>query len=290
MDWLAAAQVPVLIFGLWIFTVYASQSFPTLTNKRILLLIAHPDDEAMFFSPTLLSLTRPELNNQIIILCLSSGDADGLGHIRKNELRKSALQLGIASPEHVVVLEDEKLPDSMTANWDAKYIGGLLIKYFAPKASSTPTNVAPTATLDVLITFDKGGVSGHPNHIALHHGAVNFLQTLMQRHPGWESPVKLYALTTTNLLRKYTSIFDAVASVASCLFRKKEKGEAPTPLLMMIGPFNLRKAQRAMTTAHRSQMRWFRWGWIGVSRYMVLNDLVKVRTAGTGKKGGKGFI
>jgi N-acetylglucosaminylphosphatidylinositol deacetylase len=30
-----------------------------------------------------------------------------------------------------------------------------------------------------------------------------------------------------------------------------------------------------MTTAHESQMRWFRWGWISLSRYMVLNDLKK---------------
>ena len=32
----------------------------------------------------------------------------------------------------------------------------------------------------------------------------------------------------------------------------------------------------AMTRAHVSQMRWFRWGWIGVSRYMVVNDLGRV--------------
>jgi LmbE family N-acetylglucosaminyl deacetylase len=50
-----------------------STSFPTLRNQRILLLIAHPDDEAMFFAPTLLALTRPENGNHVKILCLSSG-------------------------------------------------------------------------------------------------------------------------------------------------------------------------------------------------------------------------
>lgn len=44
-----------------------------LRNKRILLLIAHPDDEAMFFAPTLLALTRPDRGNHVKILCLSSG-------------------------------------------------------------------------------------------------------------------------------------------------------------------------------------------------------------------------
>jgi N-acetylglucosaminylphosphatidylinositol deacetylase len=50
-----------------------ARTFPLLYNKRICLLIAHPDDEAMFFAPALLALTKPELGNHIKILCLSSG-------------------------------------------------------------------------------------------------------------------------------------------------------------------------------------------------------------------------
>lgn len=50
-----------------------TNSLPTLKNKRICLLIAHPDDEAMFFAPALLGLTKPELGNHVKILCLSSG-------------------------------------------------------------------------------------------------------------------------------------------------------------------------------------------------------------------------
>lgn len=48
-------------------------SLPRLLNKRICLLIAHPDDEAMFFAPAVLALTRPETGNHVKILCLSSG-------------------------------------------------------------------------------------------------------------------------------------------------------------------------------------------------------------------------
>ena len=33
------------------------------------------------------------------------------------------------------------------------------------------------------------------------------------------------------------------------------------------------KARRAMVHGHKSQMVWFRWGWIGLGRYMVINDL-----------------
>lgn len=273
MTWLAALQIPGLILALWLFTAYMSQSFPTLQNKRILLLIAHPDDEAMFFAPTLLSITRPELRNTVFILCLSSGDADGLGHIRKDELRKSALRLGIRSAEHVVVLEDEKLPDSMTTTWDARHIAALLTRYFAPQNARTPPTAAPTASLDAILTFDRSGVSAHPNHTSLYHGSVAFLRSLMQRHTGWECPVKLYTLTSVNVVRKYSGVVDSVTTVLTCLGRAKEKGEAPTPLLVVSGPGGVWRAQRAMARAHRSQMRWFRWAWVGVSRYMVVNDL-----------------
>ena len=277
MNWFTLAQIPGLIIFLWLFTVWLIQTFPTLQGKRILLLIAHPDDEAMFFAPTLRWLTTPVLQNQVLILCLSSGDADGLGHIRKGELKKSALQLGLTSEEHVVVIEDEKFPDSMTATWDAKLIGNILTRYFAPGVANTPTTSEPKSSIDVIITFDAGGVSGHPNHISLLHGATAFVKNLMQRHTGWKCPVHIYTLTTTNMLRKYSSILDSAATIITCIWRTKERGEFPTPLLFISGPRDVRRAQKAMTTAHKSQMRWFRWGWIGVSRYMAVNDLTKVK-------------
>ncbi|KFY19018.1 hypothetical protein V491_04622, partial [Pseudogymnoascus sp. VKM F-3775] len=55
---------------------------------------------------------------------------------------------------------------------------------------------APTATIDVLITFDRSGVSAHPNHISLYHGARHFIASLIKNRPGWDSPVDLYTLST----------------------------------------------------------------------------------------------
>lgn len=278
MDCKTAAQIPLVLAGLWLFTAYMTTTFPTLQNRQICLLIAHPDDEAMFFAPTLLHLSKSSLNNKIFILCLSSGDADGLGHIRKRELTKSALLLGITSPEHVVIVEDaEKFPDSMTKTWESREIAKILAHYFAPKMSSTPSDRAQEAMIDTLITFDSAGVSSHPNHISLFHGAKTFLQQLMQKHSGWESPVKMYTLTSTNVARKYSSFLDAMFTIMTLVWRKKERSEFPSPLVAVSGPLGLRKAQRAMTSAHESQMRWFRWGWIGVSRYMIVNDLVRVK-------------
>ncbi|KAJ9618892.1 N-acetylglucosaminyl-phosphatidylinositol de-N-acetylase [Taxawa tesnikishii (nom. ined.)] len=278
MNWLTwAASIPVLIALLWFYTAQLSTSFPTLQNKRICLLIAHPDDEAMFFAPTVLALTSPHLGNHLKILCLSSGNADGLGETRKKELIKSGMLLGLRSEDDVLVLDDPNFPDSMTVTWDARNITNLLMSTFAPKMAKISAKSAPEATIDVLITFDKGGISSHPNHVSLFHGAVSFLKTLMQRHAGWECPIKLYTLTSTNILRKYSSILDAPMTMISAIIAKKEIGNFPTPLLPISGVNGYRMAQKAMTEAHRSQMIWFRWGWISVSRYMIINDLKKER-------------
>ena len=272
------AAIPALICALWVFTASLSSSFPTFQGKRICLLIAHPDDEAMFFAPTVLSLTRPALGNHLKILCLSSGNADGLGEVRRKELVKSGLMLGLRTAEDVLVLDDPRFPDSMEKTWDSSAITTLLTSTFAPKISSISTKAKPEANIDILITFDRSGISSHPNHISLYHGAVSFVKSVVARHSGWENPIKLYTLSSVNVVRKYTSILEAPLTVTNTIFNKKEVGDFPTPLLFVSGLSGYRTAQKAMTSAHESQMRWFRWGWISISRYMIVNDLKKIKT------------
>lgn len=163
----------------------------------------------------------------------------------------------------------------MAVTWHPRLISNLLTTAFAPRMASISPKEAPQTTIDVIITFDAHGISGHPNHKSLYHGAHAFLKALMHRHGGWECPIKLYTLTTTSIFRKYLSLLDAPVTVIGAIARKKELGSFPTPLLFASSPVGYRVAQRAMTTAHESQMRWFRWGWITLSRYMVLNDLKK---------------
>jgi N-acetylglucosaminylphosphatidylinositol deacetylase len=163
----------------------------------------------------------------------------------------------------------------MTATWSKEKISNLLSSAFAPNLATlkAKTQEAPTATIDVLITFDAGGVSSHPNHISLYHGALQFISSLIHNRPGWESPVDLYTLTSINMVRKYSSFLDAIVSLVMVSFGEKGKSGHLSPLLFMSGIADYRTAQSAMTNAHISQMKWFRWGWIGLSRYMVVNDL-----------------
>lgn len=238
-----------------------ARTTPTLSNKRILLLIAHPDDEAMFFAPSILSLTR---NNHVKILCLSTGDADGLGETRRRELVKSALHLGLKSEDDVVVVDDQvDFRDSMSVTWEEGKVAGRLER----------------EGMDVLVTFDEGGVSGHPNHISLYHGARAFIRGLLRESTDGKCPVDLYTLTSINIVRKYAGMSDALTTMVNWFMSTKSEDTAhPESLIFMshlVGGNGATwgTAWKAMTEAHVSQMRWFRYGWICLSRYMVVNDL-----------------
>lgn len=57
---------------LWLYVLfYSSKDILPLGKRPILLVIAHPDDESMFFIPTLLYLAK--LQEKIHLLCLSTG-------------------------------------------------------------------------------------------------------------------------------------------------------------------------------------------------------------------------
>ncbi|KAF7551216.1 hypothetical protein G7Z17_g5171 [Cylindrodendrum hubeiense] len=278
--YIVLAVLAVVFPSLYILTAsVASTRLPALKNKRICLLIAHPDDEAMFFAPTILALTRPDTGNHVKILCLSTGNADGLGETRKKELVKSGLTLGLRDEDDVFVLDSPTdFPDSMTTVWDRNKIAGLLGSAFAPllasqRADETPQ---PTANIDVLITFDAHGISSHPNHISLFYGARTFIAGLTQGKPEWKSPVDLYTLTTVNFARKYVSFLDTFVTLIRSRAVASEDEAHPGGLVFLnslVGSNAFGTAWKAMTEAHKSQMVWFRYGWITFSRYMVINDL-----------------
>ena len=172
----------------------------------------------------------------------------------------------------------------MTTSWPIDAIVKILSSAFNPpnnKPKESGSTKAGTeglsTTIDVLLTFDKYGISSHPNHTSLYHGAHAWLSRLMAGKSGWRCPVDLYTLTTTNILRKYSSFFDAPMTMFLAAVRArgsaKQKRERPPALLFVSGFNEYRRGQEAMVKGHKSQMRWFRWGWIGVGRYMVVNDL-----------------
>lgn len=116
----------------------------------------------------------------------------------------------------------------------------------------------------LIITFDESGVSSHPNHISLLRGAEEYVST---RGAG----TRLFTLTSVPIWRKYAFFLDAIA----VRWLVGEEGKGIRRVAFVSSWAGYVKARSAMVQAHVSQMRWFRWGWIGLSRYMVVNDLME---------------
>lgn len=199
----------------------------------------------------------------------------------------------------------------MTTTWSTEKISTLLRDAFVPKTNTANNNnnnnnttvpsnkdttaEPPKATIDVLITFDSGGISSHPNHISLYHGARHFVASLTANRPGWAGPVDMYTLKSVNVARKYAGIMDVFATLPTTALdvwrgagsrqgggnnkgssgKDKDGRRRPAALVFMhgFGAGGWATAREAMTRAHVSQMVWFRWGWITISRYMFMNDL-----------------
>ncbi|XP_071177576.1 N-acetylglucosaminyl-phosphatidylinositol de-N-acetylase-like [Mytilus edulis] len=211
--------------------------------RKILLITAHPDDECMFFSPTVQAETSK--GNFVYVLCLSKGDYYRIGDKRRKELIKSCSMLGI--PErNVLQVDHPKLPDSPSIVWDATVLQKEII---AVIYGLQPNKV---------ITFDSNGVSGHKNHTALYHCIQDICgKNRMPNH------TRVFVLKTTSILRKYLSILDLPLA-----YLTSQRTFVSTPLKTFY-------AWRAMF-AHRSQLMWFRFLYLIFSNYMFVNSLQEV--------------
>ncbi|XP_031131364.1 probable N-acetylglucosaminyl-phosphatidylinositol de-N-acetylase isoform X2 [Ipomoea triloba] len=137
-------------------------------KRNVLLVIAHPDDESMFFAPTINYLTSKGHN--VHILCMSTGNADGMGDTRKQELYLAAATLKV-SPQQVNILDHPDLQDGFGKIWNSDLLAGIV------------KEEVDGHSIDVVISFDNYGVSGHCNHCDVHReNCCRILHTKMLKH------------------------------------------------------------------------------------------------------------
>lgn len=272
----------------------------------MLLVIAHPDDEAMFFVPTVLALARD--GRRVHLLCLSTGDFGGgaeLGRVRAQELRESATRaLGVIQADDVEVVDDEELRDGPLHQWNVEKIGRIVGEYVQARGVET------------IITFDEGGVSGHLNHIAVHHGVARYLalHSQQQKHIRKRStinsslpPASPPSSSSSSILtyRGSSACSDEAASSQSSTHPQRSSSEGdqvrgfklettslarkylgPLDVLwsmlvsegvVFLTPLHLAfwPAHRCML-AHRSQYVWFRRLYVPFSRYSYVNSLLPI--------------
>lgn len=124
-------------------------------SKRMLAILAHPDDESFAAGGTLAKYAHQDV--QVILLCATRGEAGILGvkpeetgDIRERELRKAAEHLGIEV--YFLGYQDGEL------------------------AQTKPETLLETVSYwidlvqpQVILTFGPDGVSGHPDHVTISH-------------------------------------------------------------------------------------------------------------------------
>lgn len=236
-------------------------------TRRVLLVIAHPDDEAMFFAPTLMCLA--ETVESLHVLCLSTGNAAGLGDLRERELEASCTVLKIPK-KHITVIDHSDMQDGMTADWKDDVIIRLVDAYVDKQR------------IDTVITFDSYGVSGHKNHRAVHRGVRAWAESIKQysRYAFQDSqrsedsnssgatpkygPVQVWQLVSTSIWRKFLGVMDITPSSVWMVWRRDAR-------ICFVAPDPGRG--RAAMRMHLSQWVWYRRLFVWFSRYAYVNTL-----------------
>ncbi|KAG9411634.1 N-acetylglucosaminyl-phosphatidylinositol de-N-acetylase [Aphanomyces cochlioides] len=211
-------------------------------KKEFLLVIAHPDDESMFFLPLLLNL-QDKANFHL--LCLSTGDFDGLGAVRKQELIAVWKYLKM-NQFKLTILDDALFRDGMQAIWKPQDVASVVLQY------------AEDNVIDTIFTFDDYGVSGHPNHISVHHGVKYALEQAQTKKSL--RLLHVYTLDSTPLWRKYLGLLDIVFVSLS------------NSAVVAIAPWVNYQAM----ALHHSQFVWFRRLFVVFSRYTFINTLTRL--------------
>ncbi|KAJ3693927.1 hypothetical protein LUZ60_009407 [Juncus effusus] len=249
-----------LLISLWAISISRVLSLPSCLpsdkyslssrsgkKRNVLLVMAHPDDESMFFSPTINYLVSE--GHLIHLLCISVGNADGLGNMRKEELYRACTVFKIPS-EQIKILDDPNLQDGFSNKWDHDLLAGVIEEHIK------------MWSIDMVITFDKCGVSGHPNHRDVHH-AVRKLQ-----YENLQKDIDTWELISMTILRKYSGPLTIWIS----LFFSSWYQTRDMLLLLNRDPF---KSYDAMSQ-HKSQWVWFRKLFVVFSSYTYMNTLRKI--------------
>ena len=151
-----------------------------MLEKRLLACFAHPDDEAFPIGGSLAAHSSRGVN--IRLITATSGEEgevrspglampDGLGSLRREELSCSVHTLGIQS-HHVLGYRDSGMAGTPANNLPEAFINiaqeeivGILVREIR------------TFRPQVVLTFEPGGLYGHPDHIAICKHATKAFHT-----------------------------------------------------------------------------------------------------------------
>lgn len=145
------------------------------TCRSVLVVCAHPDDESFGLGAVISTLV--EQGVEVRVLCFTHGEMSTLGAdlqdlaaTRTRELRRAAAVLGVRS------VELRSYPD-----------GGLATTNLDDLSHEVEAAVA-TDSIDCLVVFDEGGITGHPDHQRATQAATTVAQRLGTPVLAWAIP------------------------------------------------------------------------------------------------------
>jgi N-acetylglucosaminylphosphatidylinositol deacetylase len=268
--WFLDNSIVLLLFGLGVWSVFSwfwyrdavhrqiSKSLQDKVHYRhIVLIIAHPDDESMFFAPFLLNLKAQLLD----VECLSAGYvASSLpSDTRVHELH-NALRCLVSNNVEQYRVTIGPMQDIPKTNWSIP----LIITYLHQRL----TELHKIIPIDCIVTFDQWGISGHSHHRAVHSAIVQ----LASRHCddsqlvpniSWLCEIPIFTLKSVSLWRKYSGW---LLLPWTCRSTRCDRDYSSWWVLNP-NPLQVWKAMRA----HHSQLVWFRRLYLLASQYVYLN-------------------
>lgn len=221
-------------------------------GNMTLLIVAHPDDETMFFGPTIMNLI--ENKKSLIILCLTDGNADNLGSSRRQELADVTEAFGPYVTSNII--SDIQLKDGVAIEWKPEIVSNHVERYI--RSRNFP--------IQTIVTFDSTGVSGHANHRSI------YMATKLLKKQLKDLKMNYFYLNSVSIWRKYISFLDASVTVVMSFLQSKSDVNDDENVILAID-YSDNVILRRILQLHRSQMVWFRQLYMIFSRYMLINDL-----------------
>jgi LmbE family N-acetylglucosaminyl deacetylase len=141
-----------------------------LAGRTVVVLHAHPDDEAIFTAATMHRLSRR--GARVVLVTATAGElgpvlrrlgrSETLADRRRSELEAAAAALGVA---RLVLLGHR---DSGMAGWDANAHPNALAAAPVETVARRLAALCEGERADALVHYDPRGIYGHPDHVAVH--------------------------------------------------------------------------------------------------------------------------
>jgi len=140
-----------------------------LTGRTVVVVHAHPDDEAIFTGATIRRLA--DHGARVVLVTATNGDLGEpkvplrgrtIAQVRTAELEHAAELLGVAR----LVLLNKR--DSGLPGWDSGRHPRALVRADLRGLATTIATLAENESAEAVVGYDADGIYGHPDHVAVH--------------------------------------------------------------------------------------------------------------------------